>query len=52
MQYGAFPEGCTTVCEAADHDRVEGGSKFKVHVENNEVVTQIVDENEGSLANN
>src|SRR5213075_1238755 len=30
----------------------KAGSKFKVDVENNAVVAQIVDENEGSLANN
>jgi hypothetical protein len=31
---------------------LKAGSKFKVDVENNEVVAQIVDENEGSVANN
>src|SRR5436190_14160694 len=30
----------------------KAGSKFQVDVENNDVVAQIVDENEGSLANN
>jgi ATP-dependent Clp protease ATP-binding subunit ClpA len=30
----------------------KAGSKFKVDVENNDVVAQIVDENEGSVANN